>query len=129
MKTSFRLMPTLLAQVVPLCVPLVLATHLAWAHAFLIRASPPVGSSVPTSPPQLTMRFTERVEVLFCTVQLLGPTGAAISVPTPKLAPDDPTTMVIPLPKLGPGTYTVVWHATSVDTHKTEGQFQFTVGS
>src|SRR5580698_5989929 len=125
MKTSLRLMPTLLA----LFIPLVLATQPARAHAFLIRASPPVGSSVPTSPPQLTMRFTEGVEVLFCTVQLLGPTGAAISVPAPKLAPGDATTMVISLPKLGPWTYTVVWHATAVDTHKTEGQFQFTVSS
>jgi methionine-rich copper-binding protein CopC len=33
----------------------------------------------------------------------------------------------VQLPKLVPGTYTVSWHVTSVDTHKTEGNFQFTV--
>ena len=31
------------------------------------------------------------------------------------------------LPKLTPGTYTVNWHVTSVDTHKTEGNYKFTV--
>ena len=30
-----------------------------------------------------------------------------------------------PLP---PGAYTVEWHAVSVDTHRTEGRFGFTVG-
>ncbi len=28
----------------------------------------------------------------------------------------------------GPGAYHVRWHAVSVDTHKTEGNFTFTVG-
>jgi copper resistance protein C len=34
---------------------------------------------------------------------------------------------MVDLPRLPPGTYTVVWHVTSVDTHKTEGRFDFTV--
>jgi CopC domain len=29
---------------------------------------------------------------------------------------------------LAPGNYTVSWHVTSVDTHKTQGSFSFTVG-
>jgi hypothetical protein len=29
---------------------------------------------------------------------------------------------------LAPGNYTVKWHVTSVDTHKTQGSFSFTVG-
>jgi copper resistance protein C len=33
----------------------------------------------------------------------------------------------VTLPKLPPGTYTVNWHVTSVDTHKTEGNYTFTV--
>jgi methionine-rich copper-binding protein CopC len=28
---------------------------------------------------------------------------------------------------LKPGVYTVHWHAVSVDTHRTQGSFQFTV--
>ena len=118
MMRAIRLLPLLLALASP-----------AWAHAFLLRASPPVGSEVPTSPARLTLRFTEGVEIAFSTVALRNASGATVSIPAPALSPDDPTTIVIPLPKLPPGTYTVEWHVTSVDTHKTEGTFQFAVGS
>jgi copper resistance protein C len=40
---------------------------------------------------------------------------------------DDGRTLVIPLKTLPPGTYQVEWHVTSVDTHKTEGHFVFSV--
>lgn len=100
----------------------------AWAHAFLARASPPVGSQLPAAPAALTLSFTEAVEPLFCTIELLNPAGAAVSVPAPSVPADNPQALVVRLPKLGPGTYTVVWHVTSVDTHKTEGRFQFTIG-
>jgi methionine-rich copper-binding protein CopC len=43
------------------------------------------------------------------------------------LAPNDAKQMIIGLGKVGPGTYTVIWHAVSVDTHRTEGHFTFTV--
>ena len=98
-----------------------------WAHAFLARASPPVGSQIPAAPPALTLRFTENVEPLFSGIALLGPAGVPIPLPAPKLAGDGDA-LVVAIPKLGPGTYTVVWHVTSVDTHRTEGRFQFTVG-
>lgn len=99
----------------------------AWAHAFLERASPPVGSEVADSPAAIAITFTEGVEPLFSTIELHGPTGAAVSVGTPQVAPGNNQTLSVRLPKLPPGTYTVNWHVTSVDTHKTEGNFQFTV--
>jgi methionine-rich copper-binding protein CopC len=98
-----------------------------WAHAFLEKASPPVGSQSPVAPAELTLRFTEPVEPLFCTIQLLDPAGATVGVATPKPI-DNGQALVVALPKLPPGTYTVVWHVTSVDTHKTEGRFQFSIG-
>jgi methionine-rich copper-binding protein CopC len=33
----------------------------------------------------------------------------------------------VPLKALRPGTYRVSWHAVSIDTHRTEGAFTFTV--
>jgi hypothetical protein len=106
----------LLAQVSPAC-----------AHAFLEHASPPVGSEIATSPSVLAITFTEGVEPLFSTIELRGPNGAAVPAGTPYTAPDNNTVLSIQLPKLPPGIYTVIWHVTSVDTHKTEGNFQFTV--
>jgi hypothetical protein len=99
----------------------------SWAHAFLERANPPVGSTIAASPPVLAITYTEGVEPLFSTIELHGPNGAAVSVGTPAVAPDNDRVLSIQLPKLPPGTYTVIWHVTSVDTHKTEGNFQFTV--
>ncbi len=98
----------------------------AWAHAFLDKASPPVGSEVSGSPPSITLTYTEAVEPLFSTVQVTGPGGASVSdgKPTPQ---GDGRILVVKLKPLAPGVYSVTWHVTSVDTHKTEGHFSFTV--
>ena len=59
--------------------------------------------------------------------QVHGPNGAAIATGKPHVAPDSNRRLTVTLPKLPPGTYTVNWHVTSVDTHKTEGNYTFTV--
>ena len=41
--------------------------------------------------------------------------------------PGDAKILKVSLPSLSPGTYTVIWQVTSVDTHKTEGKFTFKV--
>jgi copper resistance protein C len=99
-----------------------------FAHAFLERASPPVGSEVTISPPELSITFTEGVEPLFSTIEVHGANGAAIATGTPHVATDsNRRRLTVTLPKLPPGIYTVNWHVTSVDTHKTEGNYRFTV--
>jgi len=107
---------------------LLLSAAPAYAHAMLERTEPPVGSEVTASPMQLVLTFTEGVEPLFTTVQVRGPTGADLAVGKPHTEPGNGRKLIVQLPVLGRGKYTVNWHATSVDTHKTEGSFQFTVG-
>ncbi len=99
----------------------------AFAHAFLERALPPVGSTIEGSPKQVVLTFTEGVEPLFCTIELHDAHGSSIQASRPRTAPDNERQLVVDLPALPGGTYTVIWHATSVDTHKTEGNYQFTV--
>jgi methionine-rich copper-binding protein CopC len=100
--------------------------HAAWAHAFLDRASPAVGSEVSGSPPALTLTYSEPVEPLFSTVEVTNVGGAVVNdgKPTPSA---DGRELVVRLKKLEPGVYSVTWHVTSVDTHKTDGHFTFTV--
>jgi methionine-rich copper-binding protein CopC len=105
---------------------------LAWtspasAHALLERASPPVGSEVATSPSEISLSFTEGVEPLFSMIELHGPDNAAIPIGKPHIVSDNNRRLVVELPKLSSGTYRVIWHVTSVDTHKTEGDYRFTV--
>jgi len=100
--------------------------QVAFAHAFLDRASPPVGSEVAGSPPALNLTYTEPVEPLFSTVHVTDATGARVDEgkPTPL---DDGRILSVKLKPLPPGIYAVEWHVTSVDTHKTEGHFTFIV--
>jgi methionine-rich copper-binding protein CopC len=99
----------------------------AHAHAFLERALPPVGSQFATPPGQIVLTFTEGIEPLFSTIELRDAQNIAVATGTPRTEPDNNRKLVIDLPVLRGGRYTVIWHATSVDTHKTEGSYQFTV--
>jgi methionine-rich copper-binding protein CopC len=103
------------------------ASSPAWAHAFLEHAEPPVGSEVAVPPHQLILTFTEGVEPLFTTVQVQDAQGGTIATGKPHTAPDSNRRLEVDLPPLSSGVYTVIWHATSVDTHKTEGSYKFTV--
>jgi copper resistance protein C len=98
----------------------------AFAHAFLDRASPAVGSEVSGSPPALNLTYTEPVEPLFSTVQVTDANGARVDEGKP-ITQEDGRILVVKLKTLPPGVYAVEWHVTSVDTHKTEGHFTFTV--
>ena len=99
----------------------------ACAHAFLDRANPPVGSEVSSPPQQISLHFTEGVEPLFSSVEIHDAQGAVVQASKPHTAPGDDRTLLVGVPDLHTGHYTVTWHATSVDTHKTEGTFQFSV--
>ena len=99
----------------------------AFTHALLERASPPVGSELAVSPPEIVITFTEGVEPLFSTIEVHGAGGVTMAAGAPRLAAANNRQLSIALTKLPPGTYTVIWHATSVDTHKTEGKYQFTI--
>ncbi len=98
----------------------------AFAHAFLDKAAPAAGSEVAGSPPVLTLTYTEPVEPLFSTVRVTDQGGTPMEQGKPS-ARDGGRTLVVGLKPMRPGAYTVEWHVTSVDTHKTEGHFTFTV--
>lgn len=97
----------------------------AYAHAQLRHAEPAAGSTV-KPPSQVELTFSEAVEPNFCTVIVTDAAGQEVDQKNLR-APGDAKRLVIGLGSLAPGQYKVVWHATSVDTHKTEGSFAFTV--
>lgn len=99
----------------------------AFAHAFLQRASPPVGSVLPASPSAVTITYTEGVEPDFSTIEVDDAHGTRVDKADPHLLGGEQTKLSVSLPQLPPGKYTVIWHVTSVDTHKTEGRFTFSV--
>lgn len=98
----------------------------ASAHAFLKTASPAVGSTVQQPPTEVVIDFTEGVEPQFSTITVQDASGANVEAGGVHLKDGD-THLAVGLKPLQAGTYKVVWHATAVDTHKTEGNFTFTV--
>jgi hypothetical protein len=99
----------------------------AGAHAFLDHASPAVGSSVPSPPADLKMWFTQQLEPAFTSATVTDKSGASVESGAAQVDPKDPTELNVPLKPLPPGTYSVSWHALSVDTHTTTGHFNFDV--
>ncbi len=97
----------------------------AGAHAFLDHADPRVGNTVKSSPPAVTLWFTQRLEPAFSNAQVTDASGATVS--TGK-ATVNGTVMRVGVRPLPPGTYRVHWKVLSVDTHTTEGNFSFRVG-
>ncbi len=105
---------------------LALCTGQAWAHAFLKTATPAVGSTVQQPPTKVQIDFTEGVEPRFSTIAVQDASGAEVGTGDVHLEGGD-THLAVGLKPLRAGLYKVVWHATAVDTHKTEGSFTFTV--
>jgi copper resistance protein C len=97
----------------------------AHAHAFLDHASPLVGSTVASAPREVSLTFTQNLESAFSSVQVTDANGARVDQGKAQIGGN---TMRVGLKSLSPGTYRVRWQALSVDTHKTEGSFTFTVG-
>jgi copper resistance protein C len=97
----------------------------AQAHAFLDHASPLVGSTVASTPSELTLWFTQNLEPAFSSVQVTGPDGARLDQGKPQISGN---IMRVAIKAAGPGTYHVHWHALSVDTHTTQGSYTFQVG-
>jgi methionine-rich copper-binding protein CopC len=97
------------------------------AHAFLQRAEPSVGSTVQTSPNEVQIRFTENIEPAFSSIQVFDASGKEVDKRNVHLDRSDSALLHVSLPRLGAGTYKVVWRVVSVDTHVTNGNFTFRV--
>ena len=100
----------------------------ALAHAQLRSAQPAVGGTVHEGVQDVRLSYSEAVEPRFCRVAVSGPDGKPVEAAKPAVDPADPRILILHLARpLTPGTYKVDWHATSTDTHKTQGSYRFTV--
>ncbi len=109
------------------CASLLVPASAAFAHAFLDSAAPRVGSTVRSPPKEVVLTFTQGVEPAFSKLEVTDLVGTHEEVGTAHTAGSDPRKLAVSVGLLTAGTYTVAWHVTSVDTHKTQGQFHFTV--
>ncbi len=105
-----------------------LSATAAFAHAFLDHAVPGVGATVSGSPSELRLTFTQALVPAFSGVQITTAGGAPVAAGKATPDPADPMTLHVRLSQpLKPGAYKVTWHVVSVDTHRTDGSYAFTV--
>jgi methionine-rich copper-binding protein CopC len=96
----------------------------AAAHAFLDHAAPAAGENLHGGPAKIVLHFTEALEPSFSTIEVRDDSGASVAGGPVVVQGDE---MDIPLKHLAPGRYRVSWRAVSVDTHRTEGKYNFLV--
>jgi copper resistance protein C len=113
--------------IVSLFLIILAATARLEAHAFLKRAEPAVGSTVQTSPNEVRIWFTENIELAFSTIQVFDESGKEVDKRDVHLDRSNQALLHVSLPRLGAGTYKVLWRVVSVDTHVTNGSFTFRV--
>jgi copper transport protein len=99
----------------------------ASAHALLASSRPGANATVQAPPSALSLTFTEPPDPALSSVQLLGESGATVSLGRPQT---DGRTMTVPITgSVADGTYTVNWRVVSkTDGHVTAGSFAFGVG-
>ncbi|WP_349969242.1 copper homeostasis periplasmic binding protein CopC [Pseudomonas caspiana] len=103
----------------------------ASAHAHL-DSQLPAADSIVSSPKELRLHFSEGVEEKFTKISITSTAkgGKTLVEPVPDVATDPADRKVLivtPAAPLAAGEYKVEWHAVSVDTHKSEGSYSFTV--
>jgi methionine-rich copper-binding protein CopC len=97
----------------------------AWAHAHLASASPAENATV-AAPEQVVLGFTQPLENSFSSIEVQSAEGRRVDDGKSRSA-SDPAKLIVGLGHLPAGIYKVIWHATSVDTHRSEGAFTFMV--
>jgi len=88
---------------------------------------PAVGSTVRAPPAEVSAWFTQELEPAFSGMEVTDAAGNRCDNGDPHVDGSDRTLLQVSLKPLAPGTYRVHWHVLSVDTHRTEGNFNFVV--
>ncbi|AZZ76981.1 hypothetical protein CCX46_18130 [Pseudomonas sp. RU47] len=102
------------------------AASSVFAHAHLKSQTPAADSTV-AAPADLRLTFSEGVEVELTKVTVTHD-GAPVVLKPLRTESDKKTLIVTPVAPLTAGEYKVEWRAVSVDTHNSEGAYQFKVG-
>ncbi len=99
----------------------------ALAHSMLVKAEPPRRAVLTKAPAQVQLWFNEEIEGDYASLVVLDTEKHPVTEIKPQLAPDDRKSIVLPLPELTPGKYSVKFRVLSVDGHVVESYFDFTV--
>ena len=99
------------------------------AHAQLVASSPAAGGTVPESPPEIRLVFSEPLETQGTSLDVVDLNGSPVLTGAGAVDPADPYALVVDGPQLADGVYRLTWRTLSAaDGHVLEGFFNFGVG-
>jgi len=99
------------------------------AHAQLLKAEPARRAVLDKAPTQVRLWFNEEIEGAYTTLSVLNANKKPVTDAKPSVVSDDPKSVVLSLPDLGPGKYSVKFRVLSVDGHVVNSSFDYTVKS
>lgn len=106
-----------------------LSVQPARAHAVLIRAEPTADTVVVEPPDEIRLWFDEPVSSEFSSAKLFDLNSQEIALRAAHVDPADPHLLILKLPELTPGVYSVLWKVLSEsDGHFSQGLQVFGVG-
>ena len=115
------------------CVAIILSmwahTTPVLAHAQLLKAEPARRAVLDKAPTQVRLWFNEEIEGAYTTLSVLNANKKPVTDAKPRVVSDDPKSVVLSLPDLGPGKYSVKFRVLSVDGHVVNSSFDYTVKS
>lgn len=117
------------AVIVAVSAVLFAAPSAASAHAVLVYSVPAASSVLPSAPDQLMLDFDEDVEAGLSSIRLFDADQKEVEIGRTELSGGNASVVVADLPRLGNGTYVVVWRVTSADGHPVNGAFPFEIGT
>jgi hypothetical protein len=118
-----RRIPALLAGGL---VAALLASAPAFAHSFLVEATPSSKDHVATSPKTIKLRFGGGVEPKYSKLTVESAEGKVLGEGSIGV-PEKPRELSMESPELAPGKYVVRYRVLSIDGHVVEGNYEFTV--
>lgn len=86
-----------------------------------------MGSAQKTPPAGVRIWFDSGLEPAFSTLHVMNSDNQPVDKGDGHVDAQDNTILEVSLPSLPAGKYHVYWVAVSVDTHRTEGDFSFTI--
>jgi copper transport protein len=103
----------------------------SFAHPVYVDSSPRAFQSVPSSPTEVNVFFTEPIELDYSSIRVLGPDGNTVDLSDPHNVEGDTASIGVTLqPDIPEGEYTVTTNVLSaVDGHVVQETFTFAVGT
>ena len=100
-----------------------------FAHASLVKAEPARRAVLSTPPARIHLWFNEEIEPAYAALTVLNADKKPITDNKVEVDSKDPKSVVLELPDMQPGRYTVKFRVLSIDGHVVDSEYNFTVAN